>query len=198
MNTEITTTAAEHVKRFTLMAALLIGGLWPIRATGADINEQVARLDLATAGLDDVIRIFGEPQSYAWEGKTFTRDNLPGIYVVTYPNDFGVLMNGGRVGELRFGGPAAGYAYQGKLRVGSSLEEALAVLGPPASTVEGGQVEGKDGVLYKDVGGKKGYCYYSRADHHIRLFFLDNKVAALFLMGHRPGANWMRGASWRS
>ncbi len=186
MNTRIKTTAAERGTRFTLMAVLLIGGLLPVRTTEADINEQVGRLDLATATLDDVIRIFGAPQSYAWEGKTFTRDNLPGIYVVTYPNDFGVLMNGGRVGELRFGGPGAGYAYQGKLRVGSSLEEALAVLGPPASTVEGAQIGGKDGVLYQDVDGKKGYCYYSRADHHIRLFFLDNKVAALCVMAGRP------------
>jgi hypothetical protein len=186
MNTRIMTTAAERGKRFTIMAVLLIGGLLPIRGAGADLNEQVARLDLATATLDDVSRIFGAPQSYAWEGKTFTRDNLPRVYVVEYPNDFSVLMNGGGVGELRFGGPGAGYAYQGKLHVGSSLEEALAVLGQPASTEEGAPIAGKDGVLYKDVGGKKGYCYYSRADHHIRLFFLDNKVAALCLMGRQP------------
>ncbi len=186
MSIRIMTTTAARGKRFTIMVVLLIGSFLPIRGIGADINEQVARLDLATATLDDVIRIFGSPQSYAFEGKTFTRDNLPQIYVARYPNDFGVLMNGGRVAELRFEGPAAGYAYQGTLRVGSSLEEALAVLGSPASTVEGGPIAGKDGVLYKDVDGKKGYCYYSRADHHIRLFFLDNKVAALCLMGREP------------
>jgi hypothetical protein len=88
MNTRIITTAAERGKRFTIMAVLLIGGLLPIRGTGADINEQVARLDLATATVDEVIRILGTPQSYAWESKTFTRDNLPRIYLVRYANDF--------------------------------------------------------------------------------------------------------------
>ena len=62
----------------------------------------------------------------------------------------------------------------------------LAVLGKPASTVEGGPVGGQDGALYKDVDGKKGDCYYSRKDRHIRLFFQDYKVAALCVMARQP------------
>jgi hypothetical protein len=185
MNTRTMTAAVQRAKMLTIMAVLVIGGLAPVRPARADINEQVAQLDLGKATLKDVLRIFGEPQSYSWEGKTLTRDSLPRIYMLAYPNDFSVLMNGGRVGELRFGGPGAGYAYRGKLRVGSSLEEALAVVGQPASTVEGGHVGGQDGVLYKDVDGKKGDCYYSRADQHVRLFFQDYKVVGLCLMGRQ-------------
>jgi hypothetical protein len=185
MNTQLRTAAAQRLKTLTIVAALLIGGLSPIRGVAADINEQVARLDLDRATLDDVIRIFGEPQSYAWEGKTFTKDSLPSVYILNYTDAFQVLMIGGKIGELRFQGADCGYAYRGKLRVGSSLEDALAVVGQPASTVEGGHVGGQDGVLYKDVDGKKGDCYYSRADQHIRLFFQDYKVAGLCLMGRQ-------------
>jgi hypothetical protein len=179
------TAAVQRAKMLTIVAVLVIGGLAPVRPARADINEQVAQLDLSKATLKDVLRIFGEPQSYSWEGKTLTRDSLPRTYMLAYPNDFSVLMNAGRVGELRFTGLGAGYAYQGKLRVGSSLEEVLAVVGQPASTVEGGHVGGQDGVLYKDVDGKKGDCYYSRADQHVRLFFQDYKVVGLCLMGRQ-------------
>ena len=181
MNTPFGRLAAQRSKTLTIVAALLIGGLWPVRGVAADINEQVARLNLDKATLEDVIQVFGEPKSYAWEGKTFTRDSLPSVYILNYTDSFQVLMLEGRIGELRFQGADCGYAYRGKLRVGSSLEEALAVVGPPARTVEGGLVEGQDGVLYKDVDGMKGDCYYSRADQHIRLFFDGYKVAGLCL-----------------
>jgi hypothetical protein len=186
MNTRIMTTAVQRAKMLTMAAALVIGGLAPGGRVRADLGEQVAQLDLGKATRKDVIRIFGEPQSYSWEGKALTRDSLPRTYLLVYPNDFSVLMNAGRVAELRFTGPEAGYAYQGKLRVGSSLEEALAVLGQPVSTVEGGPIGGTDAVLYKDMDGKKGDCYYSRADQHVRLVFQDYKVAALCMMARQP------------
>jgi len=186
MNTQLSAAAAQRLRTLPIVAVLLIGGLAPVRPARADINEQVAQLDLDKATRADVIRIFGEPQSYGSEGRTFTKDSLPHIYIMVYPNDFSVLMNGGRVGELRFGGPAAGYAYRGKLRAGSSLEEALAVLGQPVSTVEGAPIGGTDAVLYKDVNGKKGDCYYSRADQHVRLLFQDYRVTALCVMARQP------------
>jgi hypothetical protein len=186
MNAPRETVASQRAGILTTVAVLLAGGFLAVRPARADINEQVAQLDLRKATRADVLRIFGEPQSYTSEGKTFTKDSLPRVYIMEYPNDFSVLMNGGRVGELRFGGPAAGYAYRGKLHVGSSLEEALAVLGQPASTVEGGPIGGTDAVLYKDVDGKKGDCYYSRRDQHVRLIFQDCKVAALCVMARQP------------
>jgi hypothetical protein len=185
MNSKTMTFAVQRVKMLNIVAVLVIGGLAPICRVHADLTEQVAQLDLGKATLKDVIRIFGEPQSYSWEGKTLTRDSLPQTYMLVYPNDFSVLMNAGRVAELRFTGPGAGYAYQGKLRVGSSLEEALNVLGQPDNTVEGSQMGWQDCVLYKDVGGRKGDCCYSRKDQHIRLFFSDYKVTTLCVMGRQ-------------
>jgi hypothetical protein len=186
MNTRIMTTAVQRAKMLTIVAVLVVGGLAPVGWVRADLSEQVAKLDLGKATLKDVIRIFGEPQSYSWEGKTLTRDSLPRTYMLAYPNDFSVLMNTGLVAELRFTGPGARYAYQGKLRVGSSLEESLTVLGQPDDTVEGSRIGWQDRVLYKDVDGKKGDCCYIRKDQHIRLFFSDYKVTTLCVMGRQP------------
>ncbi len=54
MNTQLTTAAPQRWKTLTIVAALLIGGLPPVRPAWADINEQVAQLDLGRATLKDV------------------------------------------------------------------------------------------------------------------------------------------------
>ena len=149
----------------------------------SDINAKVAQLNIDTATLDDVIRVFGEPIKYLWGERTFAKANLPSTYIAAYPDDFRVVISGGKVGELRFESLAAGYLYRDRLRVGSSLEEVLEVVGQPTETLEGQALPGlaKDSVLYKDINGKKGYCYYSRRDQGVRFFFLNYKVSALYL-----------------
>ena len=152
------------------------------------INTKVSQLDINTANLDDVIRIFGEPEKYVWQRNTFTRNNLPPIYIASYPDDVRILMARGKVDELRFEGPASGYAYRGKLRHGSSLDEVIEVVGQPKEVVQGKEmprVTG-DGVLYKDISGRKGYCYYQRHDQCVRFFFLDYNVTALYVTRTRP------------
>jgi len=147
----------------------------------SDINDKVAQLDIDTAELDDVIRIFGEPEEYIWGNQTFRKDNLPSIYIASYPNNFSVVIHEGKVSELRFEGADAGYAYQNKLRIGSSLDEVIEVIGQPKEVVVAEQNKFEDGVLYKDIDGKKGHCYYGRSDKSVRLFFADYKVAALYV-----------------
>ncbi|HUW19201.1 MAG TPA: S8/S53 family peptidase [Sedimentisphaerales bacterium] len=146
-----------------------------------DFNAKVAQLDIDNGKVEDIIRIFGEPQSYLWGKKTFTKDNLPDRYLMRYPNGFGVLVVRERIEELRHHGPGTGYLWRGKLRVGSSIEEVLEVVGRPTETVEGGPVGFKDGVLYRDIDGRKGHCYYARTHQRVRFFFADNKVAALYV-----------------
>lgn len=60
-------------------------------AAEPNINELVGRLDIATADINDVISIFGEPMEFVWEGKYFTRDNLPDRYVARYPYGFNYM-----------------------------------------------------------------------------------------------------------
>lgn len=72
-------------------------------------------------------------------------------------------MSHGRIAELRFQRP--GYLFDGKLQVGSSMEDALSTFGPfgPATeTVTGGKRQFEDRVLYTDMDGRAGYRYYAR------------------------------------
>jgi serine protease AprX len=155
-----------------------------------DINAKVAQLDINTADLDDVIRIFGEPEKYFWQGKTFIKDNLPSIYIAAYPDDFYILIGGGKISELRFEGPGSGYVYRDKLKIGSSLDEVIKVVGQPKQIVQKQAMPriAEDGVLYKDINGRKGYCYYGRRDSGVRFFFLNEKVAALYVTRTGPAA----------
>jgi hypothetical protein len=65
--------------------------------------------------------------------------------------------------------------------LGSSSDEVLAALGPPTKTVVGQPLDFEAGVLYQDIEGQSGRAYYARPDKNIRLFFLDNKVTALYI-----------------
>jgi len=165
-----------------VFAGLLQSVLLASIAAG-DINAKIAQLDINTATRNDVIKIFGRPEKYLWSGKTFTEDNLPSTYIAAYPNGFRVVMSRGKISELRFERPGAGYVYQGKLRVGSSLDEVLKVVGQPTEIVEGQPSRLADGILYKDIDGRKGHCYYARSDRGIRMFFSDYKIAALYVTG---------------
>jgi len=153
--------------------------------SAADINAKVAQLHIDTARLDDVLRIFGEPEQYFWNGKKLSRDNLPRVYMAVYPDDLSVVIANGEVHELRFESARSGYAFENKLRVGSSLDDVLKVLGKPEKTVVGKPNAFRENVLYKDIGGKKGHCYYHRQDHSVRMFFLDYNIVSLYLTKDR-------------
>jgi hypothetical protein len=145
-----------------------------------DINAKIARLNTRTATVDRVIRIFGEPTKYVWENETFKKSNLPDRYILIYPDGFSVFMMNGRIAELRHEGPD-GYIWDGKLQVGSSLEEVLKVAGEPEKTVAGQPNKLEDGVLYKDIDGKEGNCYYGSEKNGVRFFFRDYKVSGLYV-----------------
>lgn len=153
----------------------------PAAELSSDINAKVAQLDIDKAALDDVIRIFGEPAKYSWGEQTFKKNSLPSTYILDYPPGFSVVISDGKISELRFEGQDVGYRFKDRLKLGSSLDEVLEVVGPPAETVHGQPNAWADGVLYKDIDGKAGNCYYKRADHNVRLFFWDYKVVALYV-----------------
>ncbi|UCC97651.1 MAG: hypothetical protein JSW66_17625 [Phycisphaerales bacterium] len=143
--------------------------------------EKLKTFDIDTAGAEDVVEAFGEPLKYVWGRQVLDGDNLPWRYVAVYPNGFHVLVVDGKVIELRHEGDGTGYVLGGKLKVGSELDEALAVLGRPREILHGQENRFEDGVLYQDIEGKRGYCYYSRADRDVRLWFADYKIAAIYV-----------------
>lgn len=68
----------------------------------SDINAKVAQLDIETANLDKIISIFGEPEKYAWEDKTFQRQSLPSTYMAIYPGGLYIVMINDHITEIRF------------------------------------------------------------------------------------------------
>jgi serine protease AprX len=168
----------------------------------SDINAKVAQLDIKTANLDKVISIFGEPEKYIGGNsgdKTFERKNLPSNYVAVYPGGLYIMIVNDHIIELRFYQP--GYIFRDKIQVGASLEEVLEVVGQPVETVVNQKNEDKDGVLYKDVDGYKGKCYYGRSDQNVKFFFNNYKVAALYVTSqmHQKGNSFVsRGHSFDS
>jgi hypothetical protein len=140
------------------------------------LAKRIPRIEIGKSTLEDITRILGKPLGrfrMVWE----------------YPDRFQVFMPDDVALELRFEGPATGYKFREKIGVGTPLDEVLAVLGPPTHTVTAGPNLFHSGVLYKDIDGKKGYCYYGREDQGLRMFFVGNKVKALYLTAIKPLAS---------
>lgn len=147
------------------------------------IQQKVDAFKTDGAKREDVIKVFGEPVAYLWgNSEPLDPAKLPGSYVMTYPAGFVVFISEGKVYELRFESPGP-YRFEGKLKVGASQTEALALLDPPLETVKGGPFEFKDRVLYADINGRAGHCYYGNQDRHVRLWFMDGKVIAIYVTG---------------
>ena len=143
-------------------------------------STMLAGFDIDSAGLEEVLNTFGEPTRFGLGQQTFDKHNLPTSYIIFYPCDFQVLMYQGKVFELRFEGPGTGYVFEERIKIGSPLEVVIETVGEPKETVIGKENTFNDGVLYKDIDGKKGCCYYSRRDKNVRLFFLNYKVRAIY------------------
>ncbi len=153
-----------------------------------DINKKIAQFDINNATLEDVIKTFGNPKSYFWGDKTFTKDNLPQAYMAFIEKDFYVSIFNNRVFEIRFQADEeiedyTGYIYKDAVKIGSPMEDALKVLDTPKKVVNGEPCNfDADGVLYKDIDGNKGSGYYCLKKQGVRMFFDQNKVAAIYLM----------------
>lgn len=178
--------------RVALLAILLWGWASPAwaqdqPATSEDsgITTRIDELAAKGGSLEDVIAVLGEPARYGWSGQTFTKDNLPDRYIAFYTGGLSVWMASGKVNEVRLHGGPPEYRFAGKLGIGSSLEEVLAVLGEPGRTVTGGELTYEDNVLYRDCTPREGtgtVSYYARPDKRVRVFMEDDRVTALFLV----------------
>ncbi len=146
-----------------------------------DLEATIALLAKPGTRVEQAIAALGRPLQYSWENKTLDPEHLPVAYFLEYPKGVQVMVNRGLVAELRCEDPGPGFIWRGKLRLGSSLDEVLEALGPPSQTLVGQELTFTPGALFKDIKGQAGYCYYSRPDQHIRLFFRDYRVTALYL-----------------
>jgi len=144
------------------------------------LPAKIRQLDIDTADLERVKEIFGKPIRYIWGKDTFTDGNLPKRYILYYPSQFRVFMSNNKIVEIRHES-GFNYVFRGKLRFGSTLDEVFEVIGHPEKVVQGEDNKFKNGVLYKDIDGRKGHCYYARHDQDVRLWFLDYKIIAIYM-----------------
>ncbi|MHC4638453.1 MAG: hypothetical protein ACYTBP_08975 [Planctomycetota bacterium] len=167
-----------------LLPMLLTGKTRPVTLVEFRRNfpQKVAKLNVDTATLDNVIKIFGEPIEYIRGRAIIDKAKIPtDRYCIKYPDDVYLYMRWDSIVELRFESQAADYAFRGKIRVGSSLDDVLEVVGQPTEIIEGEPIGWFDGVLYKDIEDTKGRCYYHRSDQNVRFFFLNYKVKAMYI-----------------
>jgi beta-lactamase regulating signal transducer with metallopeptidase domain len=157
-----------------------------------DMNAKIAQLRPGVSTRQDAIRVFGKPTQYLWGEKTFQEDNLPSTYVAVFPDGPSIMFGGDVIAEIRFEKQDFGYVFRGKIRIGSSLDDVLAVLAKPREIVVGEPFGWKDGVLYKDAEGQKGSCYYLSSQDHVRMFFDGYKVVALYLTTEKGGGGMPR------
>jgi hypothetical protein len=139
----------------------------------------------------DVIRLFGKPTQYLWGDKTFQEDNLPKIYVAVFPNGPHIVCQGDVIDEIRFEEQDFGYVFRGKIRIGSSLDDVLAVLAKPRETVVGDAFGWKDGVLWQRRRGPERLLLYFSAQDHAHVLF-RTKVMALYLDRRRGYGGMLR------
>jgi beta-lactamase regulating signal transducer with metallopeptidase domain len=144
------------------------------------LPARIRKLDIDTADLEEVKEIFGEPIKYVWGKETFSGNDLPKRYIMIYPSQFRVFISGNKIVEIRHES-GFNYVLRDKLHFGSTLEEVFDVVGRPKKVVRGEENKFKDGVLYKDIDGREGHCYYARHDQDIRLWFLDYKIIAIYM-----------------
>ena len=144
------------------------------------LPARIRQLDIDTADLERVKEIFGKSLKYVWGKETFTEDNLPKRYILVYPGRFHIYMRENQIVELRHEHDFS-YVFRGKLRHGSTLDEVFEVIGHPKKIVQGEENKFENGVLYKDIEGRKGYCYYARYDHDVRLWFKDYEIFSIYM-----------------
>jgi len=167
-----------------LLLTVLFGEKQPVSLVEfrRDFPQKVAKLNIDTAKLDDVIKIFGEPVEYIRGREIIDKAKIPSDrYCIKYPDDVYLFMQWDSIVELRFESSAANYSFRDSIRVGSSLDAVLEVVGQPSETVEGEPIGWSDGVLYKDIEGTKGRCYYHRSEENVRFFFGNYKVKGMYI-----------------
>jgi hypothetical protein len=148
------------------------------RASKKQLVVQLVR-NVDAANRETIAAKLGEPIQYIWGQSVFAKDNLPGCYIMQYPDHVDFWIRDGHVVEVRFYTP--GWVFANGIQVGSTLDEVLQALGNPVETVVGQKNEFRNGVLYQDIDGRTGYCYYQRDDKDVRCFFRDYAVVALYV-----------------
>lgn len=144
-----------------------------------EFEEKIAKINLGNCTPEEAVEIFGKPKSK----ELCDKDKTGKSYVLKYQDGMSIFVDDKTVQELRFKSPST-FSYNG-IKIGSSLLEVIKIFGRPGKQVKGKSNDYKDNVLYRNINGQKGFCYYGKADKGVRCFFRDNKVDAIYLTASR-------------
>ncbi|MHC4532388.1 MAG: SMP-30/gluconolactonase/LRE family protein [Planctomycetota bacterium] len=159
----------------------------------SDINEKITQICTGPADFNDVIKIFGQPSGYDYRRQSFKLGDLPvERYWIRYPDSINIFMRRDKVDFLEIIDSA--YIHNGKIPMGSSLESVLNKVGQPKETVVG-QRGWEDGVLYKDIEGRVGWCQYRREDLNADFRFLNYSLGCVHILEIKSGEDGENGTS---
>lgn len=154
-------------------------------ATPEELAARIDRLNIGSATQQDVVAELGEPVSYALGAEKLDVNDLPGRYAMIYPGGVHAVVIDDRLQRISISRP--GYLYRGAIQVGTSMEEAFKVLGPPRKTIEGvaySEIHGitEDNILLDRVNGVAGNALYRNEAEGLALYFRGGTVAQIMLM----------------
>jgi len=147
--------------------------------------EKVNEIDINNFRHEDIIGTLGTPEKYIWERSEYKAEDLPANYIMIYSDAFHIRIMNDYILELRFYDDI--YVTESGVRVGSSLDEVIEILGEPATTITGEALKSEFNVLQKDIDGRVGHCYYFFPDQNIRFFCTDYIVNALYITNDYAG-----------
>lgn len=162
----------------SFVCLLMLSALSPVFSASNEITpsstmKKLSQLKPPTAAV--VESVLGEPQKYVWE----TRVALPNTYIMWYSAGVQVMIMNDMIEEIRFTRP--GFEVMG-IKYGTTLNKVIRIFGEPIKTMTGVKkselASFKSNVLYRDIGGRKGYCYYRKNKRGF--LFIDNKVSAFY------------------
>jgi hypothetical protein len=154
-------------------------------ATPEELAARIDRLNIGSATRQDVVAQLGEPVSYVLGAEKLDVNDLPSRYAMIYPGGVHTVVINDRLQRISIFTP--GYRYRGAIQVGTSMQEALKVLGSPRKTIEGvaySEIRDitEDNVLLDRLNGVAGNALYRNEAEGLTLHFRDGRVAQIMLL----------------
>jgi len=163
----------ETIRRALERMQVLYGNHKP-----SPLQGLVDNFDMSKGTLNKIVRIFGEPDGYYLGKEKLKKNSLPDYFCMKYKDGFQVWMEHGMIKEFRFEDEPL-YTIAG-ITTGTSLERVLSILGRPRKIIENRECGYEERILYKNNKGRpRGHAYY--ADKGLRMFFMGDKVCALYV-----------------
>lgn len=133
------------------------------------LQVNMSKIDVATFGKDDVVRIFGEPKEYKGNGNEID---------LVYPDYFYICLEDDRITEFKIHAP--GYTSKEGFFVGCDMDIFFDTLGEPIDTVNfTNWADIKDDILYILEDDR---YYYNNVEDGVKFFASKEGIVSAFYL----------------